>query len=215
MIKIHRLLLTIGVLAFTSVSFAAEKSGLKLSDDSNPADAPSGIYTVDKTHGYITFSYAHLGYSKPMLRWRDWDSTLKWKGDNLSESTVSVTIDANKIDSGVDIFDQHLRGDKFFDVENHPAITFKSTKVTMRDSKVGTMLGDLTIKGKTLPVTVHLKFNKTGINSRSGHQVIGLSGHSIVKRSDWGLGIAVPMVSDEIEIVIQAEYMMKLPETEK
>jgi len=194
----------------TAFSFAADKSPLMLGDGSKPSDAPDGAYQIDKSHGYITFSYAHLGYSKPMLRWREWDSTLAWNSSDPSKSTVSVTIDASKIDSGVDVFDDHLRDKKFFDVENYPTITFNSTRVTMRDSHVGTMIGDLTIKGKTLPATVHLKFNKTAVNKRKGAQVIGLTGHSIIKRSDWGIDTAVPMVSDEIEIIIQAEYLMPL-----
>lgn len=208
--KSYQFTLALLLLAFTAFSFAADKSPLKLGDESNPSDAPDGTYSIDKTHGYITFSYSHQGYSKPMLRWRDWDSTLEWNGSDPSKSTVSVSIDASKVDSGVDVFDDHLRGEKFFDVENHPEITFTSTKVTMRDNSVGTMIGDLTIKGKTLPATVHLKFNKTAVNKRKGAQVIGLTGHSIIKRSDWGMDTAVPMVSDEVEIIIQAEYLMTL-----
>ncbi len=211
MINSNKLCLLLVLFAFSVFSFAADKSPLKLGDESNPSDAPDGTYSIDKTHGYITFSYAHQGYSKPMLRWRDWDSTLEWNGSDPSKSTVSVSIDASKVDSGVDVFDDHLRGEKYFDVEKYPTITFNSTKVMMRDSKVGTMIGELTIKGKTLPASVHLKFNKTAVNKRKGAQVIGLSGHSIIKRSDWGLDVAVPMVSDEIEIVIQAEYLMPLP----
>jgi len=173
--KIYPLSIALILFALTAFSFAADKSPLTLGDGSKPSDAPDGAYQIDKSHGYITFSYAHLGYSKPMLRWREWDSTLAWNSSDPSKSTVSVTIDASKIDSGVDVFDDHLRDKKFFDVENYPTITFNSTRVTMRDSHVGTMIGDLTIKGKTLPIDT-----------------------------------AVPMVSDEIEIIIQAEYLMPL-----
>lgn len=170
------------------------------------ADAPAGDYTIDKTHGYITFTYNHQGYSTPFLRWRDWDSTVTLDPANPSNSSVSVTIDASKVDSGVDSWDEHLVGERFFDVANHPTITFASTTLNLDAEGNGTMVGDLTIKGQTKPVTLDVTFNKSGLNRRGGGQILGFSGRGEVMRSDWGLDVAVPFVSDEVQIIIEAEY---------
>lgn len=170
------------------------------------SDAPAGDYTVDKTHGYITFTYDHQGYSTPFLRWRDWDSTVTLDPANPSNSSVTVSIDASKVDSGVDSWDEHLVGERFFDVANHPSITFASTTLNLDAEGNGTMVGDLTIKGQTHPVTLDVKFNKSGLNRRGGGQILGFSGRGEVMRSAWGLDVAVPFVSDEVQIIIEAEY---------
>ena len=168
--------------------------------------APAGEYTLDKTHGYITFSYSHQGYSRPWLRFRDIDSTLSIDNKNLENSTVSVSIDAASIDSGVDIFDEHLRDDeKFFNVAKYPTITFSSTEVKL-DGVNLVLTGDLTMKGVTKSITLEGQFNQGGKHFRTGKPLLGFSATGTLKRSDWDLGFAAPVVSDEVSLVIEVEY---------
>jgi len=167
--------------------------------------APSGAYTIDKGHGYITFTYLHQGYSKPYVRWRDWDSTLNWNLENPSLSTVSVAINASSIDSGVDKFDDHLKSADFFEVETYPTINFASTSMTTTGPNTGTMTGDLTIKNTTKPVTLEVTFNKAG-EMRGGGNKIGFSATGSVKRSDFGVDLYVPYVGDDVDLVIEVEY---------
>ena len=169
--------------------------------------APSGTYQAEETHRYITFSYSHLGYSNPWLRWRNWDATLDWNAENPSESSVSVVINAASIDSGVDVFDGHLNGEKFFDTANHPEITFVSTSVQQTGETTGTIEGDLTIKGTTKPVTLYATFNKADIDQRKNVYRIGFAGKATVKRSDFGVDLLAPAVSDEVDVVIEAEFI--------
>ena len=70
--------------------------------------APFGEYTLDKTHAYVTFSYSHQGYSRPWLRFRNIDANLTIGKNDVSKSELSVVIDTQSIDSGVDLFDEHL-----------------------------------------------------------------------------------------------------------
>lgn len=171
--------------------------------------APSGTYDVDKGHAYIVFTYVHQGYSKPLLRWRDWASSLTWDNENPENSSVSVDIKTAKIDTGVDIFDEHLRAGNWFDAENHPDISFKSTSVTKSSDTAGTLTGDLTIKGVTKPVTLDVVFNKAGFSQRSNAHKLGFSATGSLKRSDWGLGNYAPSVGDNVDLTIEAEYEMK------
>ena len=62
----------------------------------------SGEYVMDKTHGYVTFSYSHLGFSNPQLRFRDIDANLTLDAGHPDASTLTVTIAANSVDTGVD-----------------------------------------------------------------------------------------------------------------
>jgi len=169
--------------------------------------AISGTYQADPGHRYITFSYLHQGYSRPFLRWRDWDATLEWDADDPTASSVSVTIDANSIDSGVDEFDGHLKGDKFFDTANHPEITFVSTSLTKTGDNTGTLTGDLTIKGNTKPVTLDVTLNRAAFEDRGQVYKIGFSATGAVKRSDFGVDAYVPFVGDEVSLVIETEFL--------
>lgn len=174
--------------------------------ESNAFAAVSGEYTTDERHHYITFSYLHMGFSHPWLRWRDWEATLDWNAENPEQSSVEAVIDAESIDSGVDEFDGHLQGERFFDTAKHPEITFVSTKVERTGDNTGVITGDLTIKDITVPVSLDVTFNKADFDERSGYK-LGFSGKAVVKRSDFGMTYAIPIVSDEIEIVIEAEFV--------
>lgn len=171
-----------------------------------PADAPSGQYETDPQHRYITFNYVHLGYSNPFLRWKDWDATLDWNADDPTKSKVSATIDAASIDSGVEEFDGHLKGENFFNVAEHPEITFVSTGLEKTGETTGVMTGDLTIKGNTKPVTLDVTFNKAAKDDRANAYKIGFSARGTVKRSDFGVGAYAPAVSDDVNLIIEAEF---------
>lgn len=198
--------------AFSIVAIAAcGPSANSQAPDANAAssafDAASGIYVSDPRHRYVTFSYLHQGYSRPHLRWREWEATLDWNAEMPEASSVSVVIDASSIDSGVDVFDGHLRGERFFDTENYPQITFQSTNVERTSENAGVITGDLTIKGVTKSVALATVFNKasTGENGTK----IGFSATTQVKRSDFGVDFLAPAVSDEIDIIIEVEFKNK------
>ncbi|MEO1240785.1 MAG: YceI family protein [Pseudomonadota bacterium] len=175
-------------------------------------DAKSGTYTTDDGHRYITFSYSHAGFSNPWLRWRDWTGTLNWNAEDPAASSVNVTINAESIDTGVDVFDGHLKDDRFFDVANHPEITFVSTSVEKTGDNTGEITGDLTIKGTTKPVTLDVVFNKGEYDQRNSRYKLGFSGKTTVKRSDYGVDLFAPVVSDEVDIIIETEFLMPAAE---
>lgn len=187
----------------------AQSSATAEEASATQSEAVSGEYAPDPKHRYITFSYLHQGFSRPMVRWRDWTGTLNWDAENPENSSVSVTIDASSVDSGVDEFDGHLRDERFFDTANHPEITFQSTSVSRTGDSTGTIAGDLTIKGETKPVTLDVTFNKGAFNERDNSYKLGFSGSTTVKRSDFGVDTYVPYVSDEVDITIETEWVMQ------
>lgn len=168
--------------------------------------AQSGVYTPDDRHRHLLFNYSHFGFSNSWVRWRSWDATLNWNAENPEASTISVVIDATSVDSGVDVFDDHLNGERFFDTAKFPQITFQSTSVKKTGADTGTVTGDLTIKGVTKAVTLDVKFNKDVFEEKDGSSKIGFSGKTSVSRSEFGLDFLVPNVSDDVEIVIEAEF---------
>tara|TARA_R110002049_G_scaffold138781_7_gene299202 strand:+ start:2738 stop:3337 length:600 start_codon:yes stop_codon:yes gene_type:complete len=187
-----------GALAASMLSFSVTA----LADLS---DVPSGKYTLDKTHGYITFSYSHLGFSNPHVGFNSFDVNVDLDSKNPEKSKVNVTIDASSIDSRVEVFNGHLNGENFFDTANYDTITFNSTKITAQDADTFTVNGDLTIKGITKPVTLVAELNKAANHPMRKVPTIGFSGEAKVKRSEWGLDRAVPAVGDEVTIYIEVE----------
>ena len=192
--------------AAPDVEAAPQAAQETASEEAAYKTAPSGRYSLDKNHGYITFTYSHKGYSNPFLRWRNWDAVLDWNAQDPTKSLVSVTIQTADIDSGVDAFDEHLKSGDMFEVEAFPEITFVSTQITKNDDWTGVITGDLTMKGETHPVTLEVSFNKAGEGGDEGVYVIGFSGRTKILRSQWGLGYAVPFVGDEVEIIVEAEF---------
>lgn len=183
-----------GILSFSTIGSAADLSGV-----------PSGLYTVDPTHAYITFSYNHLGMSDPILSFDDFTVDLNLDNEDPTKSTVMVTIDANSIVAGSDKWKDHLVGDKFFDTANHPEITFTSTSVEAARDGNYKVMGDLTIKGETKPVALDVTINAAMNHPMSGNPVIGLQANAQLLRSEFGMDTAVPHVSDEVALSVTAE----------
>ena len=172
-------------------------------------DVPSGEYGLDKTHGYITFSYSHLGFSNPHVGFDNFEVSLDVDADNPDQSRVEVLIDAASINSRVDVFNEHLNGDNFFDTAAHPEITFASTGISATGENTFDIAGDLTIKGITKPVTLSATINKAADHPMRGVPTIGVTAMTEVLRSEWGFDYAVPMVSDEVSIFIDVELPIK------
>lgn len=169
------------------------------------SELPSGTYKSEQGHTYVSFQYWHQGYSRPTIRWAVTDAVVELDAENPENSTLMVTIPSASIDTGVKAFDEHMVSADFFDVENHPTITFKSTDIDQAILGGGSVTGDLTIKGVTKPITFTGKVNKTGKHFRSGVPMFGISATASLKRSDYGVDKYAPM-GEDIDITVEAEF---------
>ncbi len=170
--------------------------------------APAGTYKADPHHAYIIFSYDHMGYSRPQIRWRTWSGDLAWNPDAPEQTSVNVVIDSTTPDSGVDVYDEHLRSADFFNSAEYPQITFKSTSVTPEGPASAKVTGDLTMKGVTKPVTLDVTINRAADDSFANAYKLGFSATGVAKRSDFGVDKYAPMVSDDVALTIEAEFLM-------
>jgi polyisoprenoid-binding protein YceI len=167
---------------------------------------PSGVYKMDKNHGYLVFSYLHLGFSHPLLRFTNFDTEIQYDGAKIDNSTAKVTIAVNSIDSGVANLNNELVGDKFLDAAKFPEITFVSTAYKTTGKDTATLTGDLTIKGVTKPVTLDVRLNKAGEHPMSKKPVLGFSATGKFNRSEFGMGMMTPMVGDELSLQFEGEF---------
>jgi polyisoprenoid-binding protein YceI len=145
----------------------------------------SGDYTLDVSHSRLGFSARHAMVTTVRGAFKDFEGTAHIDTADPAASKVELTIKADSIDTGVADRDAHLRSADFFEIEQHPEITFTSTDV-QRDGDDWTITGDLTIKGNTLPITV--EFESTGsARDPFGNLRIGFEGRTTLSRKDWGL----------------------------
>ncbi len=174
--------------------------------DSITANMSPGTYVRDDRHAYISFSYSHLGLSNPQLFFDEFDATLELDSANMNNTAVSITIDAATIDSTVPELDDDLRSARFFDVANHPKITFQSTAFEQSSEDTGRLTGDLTVRGVTRSVTLDVKINSAAMNRMTRKEMIGVSATGTINRSDYGLDTLLPMIGDEVSLHIQVEF---------
>lgn len=169
------------------------------------ASSPAGTYAVDPTHAYIQFQYSHLGFSNPILTFNEFSMDLDLADPaDPSKSTITVSIVADSVQTGSDIWHDHITSGDWFDTDNNPEMTFKSTAVSGSGDSFQ-VTGDLTIKGTTKPVTLDVKINGAKPHPFNKKPTIGISATGTVLRSDWGLGKNAPIVSDEVKLLIEAE----------
>ena len=174
--------------------------------DSIASNITPGSYELDDTHAYLSFSYSHLGLSNPQIQFADFEASLELNGNDMSLSQVSITIDAASVDSTVPELDDDLKGPDFFDVANHPAITFQSTAYEETSDSSGRLSGDLSVRGVTLPVTLDVTINSASMNPLNRKEMIGFSATGSINRSDYGLTAYVPLVGDELSLAMQIEF---------
>lgn len=163
-------------------------------------------YAIDPTHAQVRISWNHMGLSNPGATFETVQGVIRIDPANPAVSRVSVRIPVASVDSGVPALDAMFQNEAFFDAANHPEITFESTAV--RFTGLGGAFeidGDLTVRGVTRAVTLQARLNGSGVHPMTGAPVVGFSAETRIKRSEFGLDVALPMVSDDIDVQITLE----------
>lgn len=167
-----------------------------------------GVWTVDNSHSTVGFVARHVVVAKTRGKFTDYTGSIT-VAENILESKVEATVQLASVNTGDDKRDEHLRSADFFDVENHPTMTFVSTSIE-QDGDEYKLNGDLTIRGVTKPVTFDLEFEGVGGDPWGGTRA-GFSASTEVNRKDWGLEWNVALetggflVSDKIKIELEIE----------
>ena len=177
-------------------------------DDGGVLGIPSGTYAVDKSHTYVTFSYFHQGLSYPLLRATSIDGELELDNTDLDKSAVSIAVDVDSIRTNLDYFDKELASRKFFHADKYPHITFATHSYRPLDESSGELTGFITIRDVTKPIVLSVAINGAMEHPMMNMPVIGFSASGSLRRSDFGLDRFVPMVADEVEIRIEAEFLL-------
>ncbi len=166
-------------------------------------------WDFDLTHSSVNFHVRHLMVSKVRGSFHKWGGTLELDDNDLANSRLNVTIEAASVDTKENKRDAHLRSPDFLDVENHPNITFKSSKIE-KDGEAYKVFGDITIHGVTKPVVLEVEGGGQ-VKDPWGGTRTGFSAKARLNRKDFGLtwNLALEaggfVVGDKLEISIEIE----------
>jgi polyisoprenoid-binding protein YceI len=174
-----------------------------------PAFAAPVEYVIDPRHSQVEFTWNHFGFSNITARFDTVEGSFVYDAENPAASSVQASVAIDSIDSGVDKLDEHLKSPDFFDLGKFAKAEFKSTKVEAAGEGRLALTGDLSIHGISKPVTFQVTINKVGEHAMKKVPAAGFDARTTVKRSDFGMSMAVPNVSDEITIDITVEAFAK------
>jgi polyisoprenoid-binding protein YceI len=150
-------------------------------------EALSGDYQIDPTHSRLGFAAKHAMVATVRGQFKVYSGEVHLDEEHPENSWAKVEIDVSSVDTGNADRDTHLRTPDFFDIEKHPTITFTSTKVEKVDNDdVYTLIGDLTINGKSNPVAVAFEPTGTSVDPWGNFRA-GFEGRATVNRRDWDL----------------------------
>lgn len=172
------------------------------------ASAPlhATTYTLEPGHSQGVIRWNHLGFVNPTAQFSMVEGTLEFDEAAVAKSSVTVTIPLTAMSTGVPDLNDYLRSADFFDLDKYPTATFKSTTV-QKNGQTGLLkvTGNLTVHGITKRIILDVTINKVGTNPRNQLVTVGFEATGMLKRSDFGLGLYVPQVSDEIRLHITTE----------
>lgn len=170
------------------------------------AMAQTSTWVSDPNHSEVDFSITHMTISNVHGRFGNVAAKIAYNEADITKSSVTATIDAATVDTGVDARNNHLKSPDFFDVATYPAITFTSTSVA-KDGNGLTINGNLTLHGVTKPVVLHAEGPTGPVSGMDHKQHAGFSATTTISRSAFGLGSKFPaaMVGDEVKLTIELD----------
>ncbi len=179
-----------------------------------PASAGTTTWQIDPQHSSAQFGVTHLMISTVRGEFHGVKGTVVLDDQDITKSTVNVTIDATSVDTREPDRDKHLKSPDFFDVAKYPTLTFKSTKVEQVSAGQLKVTGDLTIRGVTKQVVLNVDGPKAPIKDPWGLQRSAASATTKINRQDFGvswnktLDSGGVVVSDEVNITLDVEMFI-------
>jgi polyisoprenoid-binding protein YceI len=165
-------------------------------------------WNIDPVHSEVGFSVRHMMVSKVRGRFNTFSGQIVTGTDPLA-SSVTAEIDLKSINTGNEQRDEHIKSADFFEVETYPTMTYKSTGVRAEDGEY-ILDGELTLKGVTRSVPLHLELNGFGPDPYGGTRA-GFTATGELSRSEFGVSFNAPManggvvVADKILLHLEIE----------
>jgi len=168
-------------------------------------------WVIDPLHSEVQFKVKHLVISTVTGSFKSFEGTAEAEGDTFEDANIAFTINVDSVDTTQPQRDEHLKAADFFDAATYPQIAFKSTSFKGKGGDAYELIGDLTIKDVTKPVTLAVEFG--GIaddfygNTKAGFEITGK-----INRKEFGLGFhgvteaGSVVVGEDIKLIINVQF---------
>lgn len=167
--------------------------------------AQAANYAIDPTHTFVTFEISHFGATTNRARFDKKQGTVEF--DRAAKTgKVDISIDTTSVNSGTPQFDKHLQSADLFDAAKHPSIKFVSDKFSFNGDKVSEVTGQLTLLGKTAPVTLKATQFNCYDSPMLKREVCGGDFETTIDRTQWGMNYGVEWgFPKNVRLVVQIE----------
>jgi polyisoprenoid-binding protein YceI len=196
------------VLALSTALIAAAGPALAQATTTNPAAVRSGTFKVEPTHTRVLFAVNHMGFTTWYGNFSDPSGTLVLHADKPNTSTLTVTVPIASVSTTNAKLDSELKEADWLNAAKFPTATFTATQIRAIGGNAS-VAGTLTLHGVTRPVVFGVKFNGAGVNPLDNAYTVGFEVRGQIKRSDFGVAKYVPLVGDDVELVISAAFERK------
>jgi len=169
-------------------------------------------YKIDVDHSDIMFKVKHLMISTASGIFKKFDATLEIDENDLTKATVTFEADVDSVDTKNEQRDAHLKSDDFFNAEQFPKLTFKSTSIQKTGDDEYKLTGDLTIRDITKPVELKVEYNGS-TKDPWGQERMGFEVSGKINRKEYGLKWSAVteagglVVSDDVRLALNVEMV--------
>ncbi|MCR9195695.1 MAG: YceI family protein, partial [Hyphomonas sp.] len=204
-------------LLMRKLAVAAGLLAMTLPAQANPTleGVASGLYNLEKTHAFLTWTVKHNGISGYTVNFTDFEADLVFDAETPENSQLAVSINPTALNTNYPDPEKKIEWEnelatdaRFMNANEFPAITFNSTSVEKTGDFEGKVTGDLTFLGVTKPVTLDVSYGGVANPPWFGQRdVIGFTASTTIARSDFGQTALAGVISDEVEIEFSGEFL--------
>lgn len=168
-----------------------------------------GQYKLDPNHASLVFKIQHLGLSTYVGRFNQLQANLDFTPENMAAAKLEAEVIIASIDVNNLTLEQTLQNSTWFDSEQFPKAHFISESVTQTSNGEFVFHGKLTLHGITRPISFNARFHGGADNWMTGKYTLGFSANANIKRADFGMTSYIPIVGNDVQLEIHAEFLRK------
>jgi polyisoprenoid-binding protein YceI len=192
--------------AFAAVASLALVGAAHAQGNLDPSAVQGGTYTVEPAHTQIVFKINHMGFTNYYGNFSGASGTLRLDPKNAAVDSLAVTVPVASVSTTSPKLNDELRAADWLDAAKYPTMSFRSHHVTITAPGHALVEGELTLHGVTRPVTLETRLMGSGPNPMSKVATVGFDVTGHIKRSDFGVTKYVPLVSDDVELMISGAF---------
>ena len=170
-----------------------------------PATGPAPpTYELDAGHTFVHWEVLHMGTSTTRGRFDRVTGTVQFDAER-QQVDVGITADTGSVNTGLAAFDKVMRGAQLLSAEAHPQAYFTARRGRWEGGELRELFGEITLRGISRPLALRALRFKCGLNPMFRREVCGGDFEASFKRSDFGMTLALPLVADDVRLLVQVE----------